>query len=82
MSVGEYQKRYAILNIHVTTILRIPSKQLGSIIHNAKTPCAIKGDKCYDCDSPGRICRITTIIDRAPSSMKSEIVFVDEELGL
>ena len=22
-----------------------------------KTPCAIKGDRCYDCDSPERICR-------------------------
>ncbi|MDL2323629.1 lactate utilization protein [Ruminococcaceae bacterium OttesenSCG-928-A16] len=49
---------------------------------SAKTPCAVKGDKCYDCSSPGRICRITTILDRAPFSMKSEIIFVDEELGL
>lgn len=48
----------------------------------AKTPCAQKGDKCYDCNSPGRICRITAIIDRAPFSMKSEIVFVDQDLGL
>ena len=49
---------------------------------NAKTPCAKNGDKCYNCDSPGRICRITTIMDRAPLSMKSEIVFVDMDLGL
>ncbi|MCD7897237.1 MAG: lactate utilization protein [Planctomycetaceae bacterium] len=53
------------------------AKRLG-----AKTPCAARGDRCYNCDSPGRICRITTIIDRAPFSMKSEIVFVDAALGL
>lgn len=48
---------------------------------NAKTPCAAKGDKCYNCDSPNRICRMTMVIDRVPIGMKSEIVFVDEELG-
>ena len=46
-----------------------------------KTPCAQKGDKCYDCNSPARICRVTTIIDRAPLGMECEIVFVDQELG-
>ena len=47
----------------------------------AKTPCAVKGDKCYDCNSPGRICRITSIIDRAPNTMRCEILFIDQELG-
>ncbi|WP_310603998.1 lactate utilization protein [Anaerosporobacter sp.] len=46
-----------------------------------KTPCAIKGDKCYDCNSPDRICRITTIIERPPMGMNCEIIFIDEELG-
>ncbi len=49
---------------------------------NAKTPCAQKADKCYDCNSPERICRIMAIIDRAPAGMKCEIIFVDQELGL
>lgn len=48
----------------------------------AKTPCAKKGDKCYDCNSPGRICRVTMITDRAPFGMNSEIIFIDQELGL
>lgn len=48
----------------------------------ARTPCAVKGDKCYDCSSPERICRITTVIERAPAGMKCEIIFVDQELGL
>ena len=52
------------------------AKRLG-----AKTPCAVKGDKCYDCDSPNRICRIISVIERVPLSMKYESIFVDEELG-
>ena len=47
----------------------------------AKTPCAVKGDKCYDCNSPDRICRIISIIERPPLGMKCEIIFVDQELG-
>ncbi|MDL2250805.1 lactate utilization protein [Lachnospiraceae bacterium OttesenSCG-928-J05] len=46
-----------------------------------KTPCAVKGDKCYDCNSPERICRIVSIIERVPLGMKCEIIFVNEELG-
>ncbi|WP_024291279.1 lactate utilization protein [Lacrimispora indolis] len=48
---------------------------------NAKTPCARNADKCYDCSSPARICRITAVIDRAPMGMKCEVIFVDEVLG-
>lgn len=47
----------------------------------AKTPCAVKGDKCYDCNSPSRICRIISVIERAPLGMACEIIFVDEVLG-
>ena len=48
----------------------------------ARTPCAARGDKCYNCNSPGRICRILNIIERPPASMKCEVVFIDQELGL
>ncbi len=47
-----------------------------------KTPCAQKGDKCYNCNSPERICRVTTIIERPPNGMKNIIVFIDENLGM
>lgn len=47
----------------------------------AKTPCAVKGDRCYDCDSPGRICRVTVITDRPPMGMRQVVVFIDEALG-
>lgn len=52
------------------------ARRLGSA-----TPCAAKGDRCYDCSSPGRICRSTVIIERPSNGMEAEIVFVDEALG-
>ena len=47
----------------------------------AKTPCAVKGDKCYDCSSPDRICGMTMIHSRVPRGMRCEIIFIDEVLG-
>ncbi len=46
-----------------------------------KTPCALKGDKCYDCSSPQRICRALMIMERAMLGMVTEIILVDENLG-
>lgn len=47
-----------------------------------KTPCAKNGDHCYDCQSPERICRATVILDRAPLGLSSELIFIDDDLGL
>lgn len=47
-----------------------------------KTPCAVKGDKCYDCDSPERICRALVVLWEKPTSIEyAEVVIVDEALG-
>ena len=45
------------------------------------TPCAVKGDKCYDCISPDRICRGFLILEYPPSGTEVEIILIDEELG-
>lgn len=45
------------------------------------TPCAVKGDRCYDCDSPDRLCRATLILERPCRGMEAEVVFINEELG-
>ena len=45
------------------------------------TPCAAKGDKCYDCKSPGRICRALVVYWEKPKSMDMEVVLIDEDLG-
>ncbi len=45
------------------------------------TPCAVKGDKCYDCNSPERICRGFLVFDRALTAIPTEVVIINEELG-
>lgn len=45
-----------------------------------KTPCAVTG-VCSDCDSPDRICRITTIIERKPRATDIGVCFINENLG-
>ena len=47
-----------------------------------KTPCAVKGDKCYDCKSPERICRALTVFWEKPKGTPTvEVILVNEELG-
>ena len=46
-----------------------------------KTPCAVNGDRCYDCKSPQRICRGLVVMWEAICSCESEVVLVDEPLG-
>lgn len=46
-----------------------------------KTPCAIKGDKCYDCKSPERICRGLSVLWGKPMTGEFEVILIEEELG-
>lgn len=48
---------------------------------NKKTPCAINGDKCYDCKSPERICRTLSISLYPTSSCETEVILINEKLG-
>ncbi len=47
---------------------------------NYSTPCAKTGF-CVDCNSPDRICRITTVIDRKPRLTDLHVLVVNEEMG-
>ena len=47
----------------------------------AKTPCAIKADKCYNCESTNRICRALSVLWGAPLHGDFEIILIHEELG-
>lgn len=47
---------------------------------NFNTPCAKTG-LCSDCNSPERICRITTIIDKKPRATDMVICLINEDLG-
>lgn len=46
-----------------------------------QTPCAVRGDKCYDCSSPQRICRALVVLWEKVKSCDMEVVLVDEDLG-
>lgn len=49
---------------------------------NRKTPCAVNGDKCYNCNSPERICRALTVLWKKPYGLKTaEVVLINEDLG-
>lgn len=47
---------------------------------NLKTPCALTG-KCTNCDSPDRMCNVTTILEKRPNLSDITIVLVGENLG-
>ena len=47
-----------------------------------KTPCAVKGDRCYDCQSPDRICRALAVLWEKPTGIEHmEVILIDQELG-
>ncbi len=48
---------------------------------NRKTPCAVKGDKCYNCNSPERICRNLSVFWTKPTGAEYEVILINEELG-
>ena len=47
-----------------------------------KTPCAVNGDRCYDCQSPERICRGLVVNWGPMMGKEAEVILVDEDLGL
>lgn len=60
--------------------VRRQASPLNSKRLNRKTPCAVTGE-CVDCDSPERICNVTTIIHKKPGMIDLEVVLIGEELG-
>ncbi|MDY3282793.1 lactate utilization protein [Dysosmobacter sp.] len=46
-----------------------------------KTPCAVKGDRCYDCKSPERLCRGLVVLMAPMQGMAAEVILIDEDLG-
>ena len=46
-----------------------------------KTPCAVKGDRCYDCSSPDRLCNGLTVLWKRMTGSEMEVVLIDEDLG-
>lgn len=47
-----------------------------------KTPCAVKGDRCYECSSPDRICNTLNIYLNKMRGVEAEIIIINEILGI
>ena len=48
---------------------------------NEKNPCILDGT-CHDCDSPDRLCRVTTILEKKTRGVaKFTVILVAEDLG-
>lgn len=48
---------------------------------NKKTPCAVKADKCYDCNSKERICRGLVTLFGPMMLSQAEVILIDEDYG-
>ena len=48
---------------------------------NFNTPCARTGF-CSNCNSPERLCRVTTILERKPRFTDIRVLVVNEDMGL
>lgn len=48
---------------------------------NMNTPCAKEGNKCYNCNSPERICRGLSVLWGKPMNGEFEVVLINEKLG-
>ena len=51
-------------------------------LYGKNTPCALNGDRCYDCTCPDRICNALVVFYRKVKSMDMEVVLINEDLGL
>ena len=52
------------------------AKRLGR-----NTPCAVKGDRCYNCMSPDRVCGVLAVFWRNLKGADTEVVLINEDLG-
>ena len=46
-----------------------------------RTPCALRGDRCYDCSSPDRICNGLLIALKKMNDIEMEVLLIDQDLG-
>ena len=48
---------------------------------NHKTPCVMDG-KCHDCDSPDRLCRVVSVLEKKTRGVgRFTVILVEEDLG-
>ena len=55
---------------------------LNAARHGFQNPCAVKGDRCYDCSAKDRICNALVVHYRRMRGIEMEVVLIREPLGL
>ena len=55
---------------------------LNAARHGFSNPCAIKGDRCYDCSAKDRICNALVVHYRRMRGIRMEVVLIREPVGL
>ena len=55
---------------------------LNAARHGFHNPCAVKGDRCYDCSARDRICNALVVHYRKMRGIEMEVVLIREPLGL
>ena len=55
---------------------------LNAARHGFSNPCAVKGDRCYDCSARDRICNALVVHYRKMWGIRMEVVLIREPLGL
>lgn len=65
----------------ITRARNVAAPQRAKVM-GRKTPCAKNADRCYDCSSPERICRGMSVMMYPIGSCETEILLIEEELGL
>ena len=54
----------------------------NSARHGFSNPCAVAGDRCYDCSAKDRICNALVVHYRKMRGIEMEVVLIREPLGL
>ena len=54
----------------------------NSARHGFSNPCAVAGDRCYDCSAKDRICNALVVHYRKMRGIRMEVVLIRETLGL
>ena len=54
---------------------------LNAVRLGKKTPCAVKGDRCYNCSSPDRICNELSVLWKKPYGCAYEVILIHDNLG-
>lgn len=60
--------------------IKLQAAPLNTKRHELPNPCQKTG-VCADCESPNRICNITTIIHKCPPLTDIHVVLIGEDLG-